>query len=70
MNILTMKVPRESDWLSAPGGYQDDISTLCASDPRPRLESVDEIMVRLPVPADVFLLTGVGSRGPTACSER
>jgi hypothetical protein len=33
---ITMKAARESDWLSAPGEYQDLISKLCASDPRLR----------------------------------
>ncbi|KAK0642141.1 hypothetical protein B0T16DRAFT_335285 [Cercophora newfieldiana] len=50
MEIPRVKVPRESDWLSAPGEYQDIVSTLCASDPRLRSRCSKNIRQNIPWP--------------------
>lgn len=45
-----MNAPRESDWLSAPGEYQDLVRELCAADPRLRSRCDKNIRQKTPWP--------------------
>jgi len=61
LDITVMTASRESDWLSAPGPYQNLIATLCEADPRLRSKCETNIPRRIPWPnprAKLVVLSG------------